>query len=50
MYSYNPFKNARLSDEEIAIATCLSKMKVYVQNGIEFYSLHDAFIDYSLMI
>ncbi len=46
----NSFKNARLSDEEIAIATCLSKMKVYVQNGIEFYSLHDAFIDYSLMI
>ena len=46
----NPFKNARLSDEEIAIATCLLKMKVYVQNGIEFYSLHDAFIDYSLMI
>lgn len=46
----NPFKNSRLSDEEIAIATCLLKMKDYVQNGIEFYSPQDAFIDYSLMI
>ncbi len=45
----NPFKNARLSDEEIAIATCLLKMKDYIQNGIEFYSPQNAFVDYSMM-
>lgn len=46
----NPFKYARLSDEEIAIATCLLKMKDYTQNGKGFYSTKSAFKDYSLML
>ena len=46
----NPFAPARLSDEEIAIATCLLKMKEYLQSGKEFYSVKDAYIDYSLLV
>ena len=45
----NPFKGSRLSDEEIAIATCLLKMKEYCINGTEFYSTVDAFYDYKLL-
>ena len=44
----NPFIPARLSDEEIAIATCLLKMKEYVDCGEEFYSVKDAYTDYRL--
>lgn len=46
----NPFKYARLSDEEIAIATCLLKMNDYIKTGNEFYSAKSAFTDYSLML
>lgn len=45
----NPFKNARLSDEEIAIATCLEKMKEYIQNENGFYTTIDAYYDSSLI-
>lgn len=41
----NPFGKSRLSDEEIAIATCLVKMKEYVETGKEFYSLEAAALD-----
>lgn len=44
----NPFKNARLSDEEIAIATCILNMKDFILNGVKFYDPKDAFTDYSL--
>lgn len=45
----NPFKNARLSDEDIAIATCLLKMKEYLENGKEFYSTQNACADFNLI-
>ncbi len=46
----NPFGYARLSDEEIAIATCLVKMKDYCTNSVPFYSTEDALKDYLLTI
>ena len=46
----NPFKNARLSDEEIAIATCLDRMKEYCINGTDFYNTIEAFYDYKLLL
>ena len=42
-----PFKQARLSEEEIAIAHCLVKMKEYTDTGKEFYSFKKAFEDYA---
>ncbi len=38
----NPFIPARLADEEIAVATILSKMAEYVKGGPSFYSLAEA--------
>ena len=46
----NPFKYARLSDEEIAIATCLLNMKKYLETGIPFYSLLDAALDSKIFL
>lgn len=46
----NPFKSARLSDEEIAIATCLLNMKKYIDTGIPFYSLEEAAIDSKIFL
>ena len=42
----NPFPSARLSDDEIAIASCLAKMHEYVENGTPFYSLAEAAQDH----
>ncbi|WP_307604855.1 hypothetical protein [Paenibacillus sp. V4I9] len=44
----NPFQPGRLSDDEIAIATCLQKMGEYVQGGPSFYSLAEAAQDHYL--
>ena len=46
----NPFKGARLSDEEIAIATCLLNMKKYLDTRIPFYSLKDAALDSKIFL
>ncbi len=42
----NPFPSARLSDDEIAVASCLAKMYEYVENGTPFYSLAEAAQDH----
>ena len=39
---------ARLSDDEIAIATCLERMAHYVETGESFYSLSEASQDHYL--
>ena len=46
----NPFAPGRLSDDEIAIATCLQKMAEYVEGGPDFYSLAQASQDHYLSI
>lgn len=41
----NPFPNARLNDDEIAVASCMRKMGEYLTTGKEFYSLREALQD-----
>ena len=38
----NPFEHARLNDDEIAVATCMYKMREYLETGRELYSLKEA--------
>lgn len=42
----NPFPTVRFSDEETAIATCLIKMKEYLETGKSFYTIKDAALDF----
>jgi hypothetical protein len=44
----NEFAPGRLSDDEIAIATCLQKMSEYVEGGPPFYSLEEGAQDHYL--
>jgi hypothetical protein len=44
----NPFAPGRLTDDEIAIATCLDKMAEYVRGGPGFYGLAEASQDHYL--
>jgi len=44
----NPFVPARLTDDEIAVATCLEKMATYVEGGPSFYGLPEASQDHYL--
>ncbi len=44
----NPFLPASLNDDEIAVATCLVKMRDYVMGGPSFYSLAEASQDHYL--
>ena len=46
----NPFKGARLSDEEIAIATCILNMKKYLETGVPFYTLIEAANDSKMFL
>lgn len=41
-----PFKEARLSEEETAIAQCLVDMKNYIKTGKELYAYERAYKDY----
>ena len=38
----NPFGAARLSDDELAVATVLRSMRTYVEHGTSFYGIADA--------
>lgn len=40
-----PLPYARLSDEELAVATCLLKMDEYLKTGKDFYSVRSAALD-----
>ena len=44
----NPYVPARLSDDEIAVATCLSRMHARLDGGPEVCSLSDAAQDHYL--
>jgi hypothetical protein len=44
----NPFIPGKLTDDEIAVASCLLKMNHYVSSGEEFYSLADGSQDHYL--
>ena len=46
----NPFVPGRLTDDEIAIATCLDKMAAYADGGPSFYSLPEACQDHYLSL
>lgn len=46
----SPFKNARLNDDEIAVASCLLGMDHYIKTGEDFYSLREALQDMYLCV
>lgn len=47
---HNPFPEAALSDDEIALGTCLEKMAAYCQGGNDFYSFAQAAQDFYLTL
>ncbi len=46
----NPFAPARLSDDEVAVATCLARMAEYVDGGPGFCSLAEGAWDHELTL
>ena len=46
----SPFANARLNDDEIAVATCLQGMGTYLETGKDCYALRDALQDMYLCL
>ena len=46
----NPFAPARLSDDELAVATCLARMQEHVRGGPGFYGLAEAMQDHYLSL
>lgn len=46
----NPFIPGRLTDDELAVATCLEKMAQYAQGGPSFYNLAEASQDHYLAL
>ncbi len=46
----NPFANASLGDDDIAVGTCLLKMADYARGGQDFYPLAEASHDLYLSL
>lgn len=46
----NPYRHVRMMDDEIAVATCVDRMKEYAQGGPGFYSLEEAFQDHYICL
>ncbi|HTW06926.1 MAG TPA: Gfo/Idh/MocA family oxidoreductase [Acidimicrobiales bacterium] len=46
----NQFAPARLSDDELAVAECMARMRVFVEQGTPFYGLADACEDHYLSL
>ncbi len=46
----NPFIPGRISDDEIAIATCLDAMATYLKTGQGYYGLAEACQDHYLAL
>lgn len=46
----NPFIPGRITDDEIAIASCLKKMSTYTRDGEEFYGFAEAAQDHYLSL
>ena len=49
-YYQNPYIPARLYDDEIAVATCMDKMGVYLETGEAFYPLEEELMDLYLTL
>ena len=49
-YYLNPYRPARMFDDEIAVAACMDKMARYVETGEEFYSLREEIMDLYLAL
>ncbi|MFI3325676.1 MAG: Gfo/Idh/MocA family oxidoreductase [Clostridia bacterium] len=41
----SPFPQARVNDDELAVATCMYKMRAFVEKGEEFYPMKEALQD-----
>ncbi len=46
----NPYRPARMFDDEIAVATCMDKMGRYVETGEPFYPLREEIMDLYLTL
>ncbi len=49
-YYQNPYRPARLFDDEIAVATCMDKMGHYLETGEAFYPLEEELMDLYLAL
>jgi len=46
----NPYRPARMMDDEIAVATCVDRMRDYAAGGPAFYPLEEAFQDHYICL
>ena len=46
----NPYRHVRMMDDEIAVATCVDRMREFASGGRGFYPLEEAFQDHYLCL